>query len=321
MLHRASSLKSSSYPFPYGKESRADSPVFEALANAEKLLLMEARAALSEGNAAGALLAVRALARFASSLEDEHSLAAAIVGNAGEEMILTVTGEVLSESRPWAAAPQFLDEIGALVPTGDSLELLKRELLIEQARQVSRSRKDLFRAYDVKEKESGFLVKFFQYLLWDLFDAKYREQYLGCLKIIHTPYAGLSEASSPPGKAGVEKFERMVDAAIPSLLGLVQRFQITASQKQIVRTAFELRKIGIRDGKYPAERPAVPELSQADPFTGEPLAYKVLESGELRLERPGAAELVEKIKGPEYRKALVSLTLPVPGPVPEVGPK
>jgi hypothetical protein len=72
------------------------------------------------------------------------------------------------------------------------------------------------------------------------------------------------------------------------------------------------RPLGAERGDYPPQPPALPELIQADPFTGRKLSYELREDGALVLALDGAVELLEALVPPRSAKALAPTTLPAP---------
>jgi hypothetical protein len=56
-----------------------------------------------------------------------------------------------------------------------------------------------------------------------------------------------------------------------------------------------LRRIALAQGTYPADRSAVPELTEPDPFSGRPLLYTLREDGSAEVALDGADELLAEI--------------------------
>jgi len=62
-----------------------------------------------------------------------------------------------------------------------------------------------------------------------------------------------------------------------------------------VQAAIALRRIAIAECAYPADRAAVPELTEPDPFTGRPLLYDLREDGPAEVALDGADELLSEV--------------------------
>ena len=83
--------------------------------------------------------------------------------------------------------------------------------------------------------------------------------------------------------------------ALDNLRSAIARHQAALAQRQLVRAAMTLRRIAFAGGAYPADRSAVPELSEPDPFTGRPLLYERREDGSAEVALDGADELLAEV--------------------------
>ncbi len=75
-----------------------------------------------------------------------------------------------------------------------------------------------------------------------------------------------------------------------------------------------VRRIGLAQGSYPAERPDLQALTEPDPYTGRLITYRLLDDGSLELVLEGAAEL-EKDLREKVTGAFFAVVLPPDGVV------
>ena len=88
------------------------------------------------------------------------------------------------------------------------------------------------------------------------------------------------------------------------------RTQSVAAQRQLVRAAIAMRRHALNTGHYPAERPAIPELAEPDPFTDRPIDYRLGDDGSLSLALVGACELLDPITVGGMSRYIRPLVLP-----------
>lgn len=273
-LHRAASLERSSYGIDYSHGIRAEMPNLLSLIRACRLLLAEARVAAADGDEDRAITALTTMGSMVSSLERESTILTALIGIACERMMLRATAETLISGHPWADQPAFLDALERTLPTEDLTDTLHRGF-------------DTFALVNIKalgerpERAEGWVE--------GITAADYDHAAASLNRLVDIPYG-----SAP------ERFkESDPDAPLTELIAntrlAIPRAQAALAQRQLVRAAIALRRIGLADGAYPADRSIVAELSTPDPFTGRPLAYEVREDGSAEVGLAGADELLQQV--------------------------
>ncbi len=323
-LHRAAGIERSSYGIRYGDGVAALIPDLLPFIPAAKLLSVEGRLALADGDVDGGLAAARALARIARSLDQEHYLITALIEAVVERSLNRLVFDVLQETEPWATSPGFLTELEAVVPSGDWLAKTQEAVLLEGSiTSVSCRRippwpiRALFGHLVAAEiliatRKSVALIPVPYGSAQERFHAAYRDDATSLFKVYHHEYLGhLYPSRSPeptwgqrailvPLRAlilmlGAVPHSTAVDASANSwglLAGDLHKFHLFASQRQLLRAAMALRQAGIAGGSYPRQRPDVAALAEPDPLTGRLIAYLPDDDGSLRLELEGAAKLV-----------------------------
>ena len=113
------------------------------------------------------------------------------------------------------------------------------------------------------------------------------------------------------GEASVRPFSEWSPELVDSVRQSLDRQQATRAQRQLVSAAIALRRVAITDGAYPADRAAVPELAEPDPFTGRPLAYTIREDGSAEVALDGADELLSEIVA-KSAASIPPIVLPAP---------
>ena len=317
-LHAAADIERSDYGIRYRDGSAARIPNLLAFLSAAKLLHLEGRVAFADGDVAGGLAAAKAVARIATSLDQEHFLIMPLIGLAIERMLLRLLGEVLETTGPWARGPALLSELAALIPTADRAAKT-RELLVIDCTRWSLEVRD---GTEFQEYPPGVRYLFGHWAAADVL--------FGCRQMvarISVPFGRdperfmtSAETSRLLGQRLLEVVVRIPSIGIPvaelmnldegvprALGGAVPKFQRVASERQLVRAAFILRRHGVAGGSYPRQRPELAELTRPDPYTGRLVVYRRGDDGSLDLELDGAARLWAELRedrrlGPRWRE-------------------
>jgi hypothetical protein len=300
-LHRAAPIERSNYGIRYSEGLAAEMPDLLALLDASRLMMVEARIALVDGDEARALTALETMARLATSLQDEPTTITTLVGIACERMMLTVAAEATGSEQPQIGSPEFLDELEQKLPATDGREIVARlfdawtaVLEVELNRHAAESEVDSAPDHDI---DRSLLLEVRSELL----------------ELLDVPYG------TNPERFGDQVTEVVLDSEpqvvledVQGFVKVIQRLQPLDAQRQLVHAGIALRRTGLDDGAYPAERPAISELTEPDPFTGRPLVYGVRVEGSLELALDDAVALLEQIIPPRSARTLAPIVLPRP---------
>jgi len=299
-LHRAAPIERSNYGIRYGQGVDAEMPAdLLGLLDASRLLMVEARIALADGDERRTLAALETMARLAISLQDEPTTITTLVGIACERMMLTVAAEVTESEQPRVASLDVLEQLEQILPIAEGHEIIARlfdawaaVFEVEMNRRAAAS-------------EVGSAV--------DIDRARLLQLRSRLLELAAVPYG-----------VDPERFDNLIeDVAIESdpqvlledvqgFVKVIERLQVVGAQHQLVRAGTAMRRLGLSDGAYPNERPALTELVDADPFTGRQLVYEPRFDGSLGLSLDGAVALLEQIIPQQSARALEPIVLPRP---------
>ena len=299
-LHRAAPLERSSYGIRYGQGIAAEMPAdLLGLLDASRLLMVEARIALADGDERRVLTALETMARLGTSLQDEPTTITTLVGIACERMMLTVAGEVIGSEHPRAASRGVLDELDRALPAAGAHEIVAR--LFDGWTAVLEV--ELNRRAADPGNES----------LPDIDRARLHQLRTAVLELIDVPYGtDPTRFDSPIAGVVVESDPPAVLEDVQGFVKVIERLQVLQAQRQLVRAAIAMRRIGLEDRTYPVERPAVAELGDPDPFTGRLLVYGPRVDGSVELALDGAVALLEQIIPKQSAQALAPIVLPGP---------
>jgi len=309
-LHRAASCEQSDYGIvlPDGRVS-ARVPDLLPLLSAGKLLHVEARLAFADEDVASGLAAARTLSRLSTSLTREHTVIAPLVGNAVETWLLGVVAELLRSAAAWAAQPTLLAELEAMLPVDDPLATARR-ILIEAAWAESSAVRLGWQLGESDEPPAGIS----RYLFGHLAGAEILEAVRHQVELVGVPYGSVPDRFAPGSAPSPLRPHKRHAHAVTPFSKAVAKLQSTASQRQLIRAAIALRRIGIARESYPRERPSIAELDEPDAFTGRLMVYQLRDDGSLRLEFAGAAELDRSLR---QRRITPVFTVVLPPPVGE----
>ncbi len=276
MLHRAATLDRSSYVFEYRRGLDAEMPDRAVpdmlpLVKACRLLVVEARVAAADGDRQRALGALATMGRLAATLEQESSILTALIGIACERMMLLAAAETLVCGQPWTADPAFVEQLAETLSTEDLRAMMHRALESSN-----------LRGPEAATEPSGVADEWAK--------AELERAHAIARELVDAPYGSAPGWSSSPQDEGV-----VAGLALVNLRSAIARHQAALAQRQLVRAAMTLRRIAFA-GAYPADRSAVPELSEPDPFTGRPLLYERREDGSAEVALDGADELLSEVE-------------------------
>ncbi len=279
------------------------------LLRAAKLVRFDAQLALDDGDPARALADAATIARISACFDEGPWLISALLSVATEKFLLTLARELLESPR------SSLDEAGlqkleTMLPTVDlqarALDAVEQEAVFSitvfgdgrpladivppdepirlffgraaAAEGVHASRRAIERIpvpygkfagkWDNVSHKASFNVLIWTLQTWLADEMSLRE----------------SHKSSQVLGTGLEG----------NLLDAVVKYQIAASQRQLVQAAILLRRTGLAAGEYPPERPRVALLEDPDPFTGRRILYRPGDDGSLVLEHDGGVELARR---------------------------
>jgi len=304
-MHMAANLERSSYDIRYSEGFHLELPDFLQLIDACRVLMLEVRVALADGNEQRTLTSLATMARLAESLKSEPTTITALVGIACERMMLTVAGEVVGSTQPWIGNTDFLAELEATIPVASGTMFVGH--LYDGWVAVMELELNRWTAgTSTLEPEADLGLE-------ELADVGRREiahNRSQLLSLLDTPYGDDPGVFDDPAQLTLIKSERGSSADIKGFLKAIMRFQAALAQRQLVRAGIALRRHALEHGVYPAELPATGELTNPDPFTGRPLIYEPRPDGSLVLTLDGALELLEQFIPVATARSLAPITLP-----------
>lgn len=299
-LHRAAPIERSNYGIHYSQGIEAEMPAdLLGLLDASRLLMVEARIALADGDQRRTLTALETMARLGTSLQDEPTTITTLVGIACERMMLTVAAEVTESAHPRVASRDVLDELEGTLAATEGHEIVSR--LFDGWTAVLEV--ELNRRAAASEVEN----------LPDIDRDRLRRLRAQLLELLEVPY-GTDPArfDRPLEGVVVESYPQAVLEDVQGFAKVIERLQVLQAQRRLVRAGISMRRIGLSKGAYPVERPSVAELAGPDPFTGRLLGYRPRIDGSLELALDGAVALLEQIIPKQSAQTLAPIVLPRP---------
>jgi hypothetical protein len=289
-LHSAAELKESSYRLHYSEGFDMEMPNLLALIHAARLLVCEARLAFAGAEPDQGLMALATTSRMATSLADESTLITALVSIAVEQMLLVAATEAVAADADWVG-DRFLDGVAALVPGHTSQEVLLR----------------------IAGAWEAVMTDAIRYGTFDLDPADVRRAAVTVEELQTLTFGTARDSFDPLLRSREENPDDDIASDLGGFAIATGRAQSVAAQRQLLRAAIAMRKLGAKAGQYPEERPAIPELSEPDRFTGNLIDYSCDGGGTLTLGLHGAAELLATITLTGSSVTLVPVTLPAGG--------
>lgn len=302
-LHMAAGLERSSYGIDYSKGVQARLPDLLDLLDAARLLELEARVALADGREQQTLTALATMTSLSRSLGEESTLITALVSIACERMQLTAAAEVAASGQPWVAGD--LDQLEHTVSDADGATMIGRVFdawaaVMEQ--HLNGLPLDATSDRGQLEASLGGVTR-----------AVVADTRAELLRRLATPYgrdpAGLT-ASAPGTLLGTHQDD--VGADMDGFTKAIGRLQSIQAQRQLVRAAIAMRREALEHGAYPAQRPAIGDLTGPDPFTGRRLLFQPQPDGSLVLALDGGVELLEQVIVKPAARTVLPIRLPAP---------
>ncbi|TAM48791.1 MAG: hypothetical protein EPN53_09005 [Acidobacteria bacterium] len=262
-------------PVKETEKFKAKMPILKLLWG-QRLLLLDARLALHNGDWQRFLTDAVSMSTMAVALERESPLVAVLIGIAAEKILLTVTSE--ATARPDVSL-ETLRSLQSLLPETDLRATWRRALLVSAVgtdRRVAAVRADPKRM-----GEEGFGVKgrLLELLFGGIFAAQQRELYSDLVGVVDQPL-GSNPRWADRGKARPKSMFSVFESVMfPELAGSGGRVQSTMSLRNLADVALKVRIEGLRTGAYPPTLAAYPEAMRPDPFAAKPLSYVLRPDG------------------------------------------
>ncbi len=299
-LHRAAPIERSNYGIRYSEGVAAEMPAdLLGLLDASRLLMVEARIAIVDGDERVTLTALETMARLATSLQDEPTTITTLVGIACERMMLTVAAELAESEQPRLASDDVLNELEQTLPTTEAREIVAR--LFDAWTAVLEV--ELNRRATAAEVESTPAID----------RARLHQLQSELIELVGVPY-GTDPArfGNPIEGVVLESDPQVVLEDVQGFVKVIERLQALQAQRQLVHAGIAVRRVAFDDGVYPVERPAIAELIHHDPFTGRRLVYEPRVDGSVEIALDGAVALLEQIIPQQSAQTLVPIVLPRP---------
>jgi hypothetical protein len=309
-LHQAADLEKSSYGIRYRDGLKAETPDLLSILHGARLLLLDARVAMADGDEARLLQSLAAMSTIAESLEEESTLITALVGIACERMLLVAMGEAVAAPEPWAEQVEYLERLESMVPAQSREEMLTRTLNAWTAIMLMEQPfSDKPTLGERRNDEPIYLKPFRDLARLDVLRA--RRTFEDRLGIPFARSPQLFEVPDPPKV--MSSFKRAFFDDEWGFVRALTRAQSIAAQRQMIRAAIAVRAAGAEIGAYPLDRPEIEELNEPDPFTDRPLAYRALDDGSVEIGLDNATELLEQTILASAARSVVPVVLPAPG--------
>ncbi|MFH1177230.1 MAG: hypothetical protein V1750_07465 [Acidobacteriota bacterium] len=310
ILRRAVPLAAADFGITYEEGVRAKLPPLLKLLNAARLLLLEARVALANGDPAAALAGLSIVSRLAPALEQERATIVLLVGISSERILLTVAAEATAAPASWAAEPAFLDALAATLPGTDLVALARQSMLDNGRAMLSTAGGSLPWGPQSAPERTGWRDKVGRYLFGGLRDAESLAVSLELAEKTSTPWGEEPGLFAPlPKSSWLWRLSSQMEASPKGLRAVAGRAQLALAQRQLVSTAIALRRQAATTGSYPSDRPNLPALGRPDPFTGKRLLYRPAADGTLQIALDCPPGLIEKLLP---AATVVAITLPAP---------
>ncbi len=296
-------------PVNESEKFKAKMPILKLLW-AQRLLLLDARLALLDGDWQRFLTDAGSMSTMAVALERESPMVAMLIGVAAEKILLTVTSE--ATARPEVSLTT-LQRLQRLLLDTDLRATWRRALLVSAV--GSDRRVAAIRADPKRMAEEGFGVKgrLLELLFGDILAAQRRELYSDLVGVVDQPI-GSNPRWADRGKARPKSifsvFESVMFSGLASSGG---RVQSTMSVRNLANVALKLRMEGLQTGSYPQTLAAYPEALRPDPFAGKPLTYLRRPDGSAVISVPDFAALWKRISDAGLGSQPYTWELPPPG--------
>ncbi|OFV81188.1 MAG: hypothetical protein A2Y78_07790 [Acidobacteria bacterium RBG_13_68_16] len=281
------------------------------LMTAQRLLLVDARMALLERDAARLLADAASMSTMAAGFERETPMIELVAGIACERMLLSVVGETIADPSTARGSLSSLQEM--LVDT-DLRVAWRRSNLAEAAeieRHVAVVMSDPLTAREGKASLYGRILEF---AIGDIFRAQQLELRADLVAAVDQPL-GLNPQLLARGSDRPRwMFDVFESVIFPEGAKAAARVQSTLSARNLAGFALALRLRAFETGSYPSTLAGLAGATQPDPFAGKPLAYDRRPDGSARITVPGFEGLWRRISGAGAGSQPFSCELPTPQP-------
>jgi hypothetical protein len=313
LLHRAAGMTRSSFglvdPVNETEDLKTKLPVLKLLW-AQRLLFLDARAAIHGGDQERLLADADSMATMAASLDRESPMIAMLIGLAAEKIFLATVSEA-------AAQPEVKLQVvtrlqGMLL--GNDLRAFWRRVLLAGAYGIDR-RVAAFRMHASGPEEHGLGLKgrIVELCCSDIFSAQQRELRADFAGVIDQPL-GSNPRWADRGKATpVSPFSVFESILSPMFASELGRVQSTMSLRNIADVALKVRIEALQTGAYPPTLAAFPEAMRPDPFAAKPLSYLLRPDGSAVIAVPDFGLLWKRVSDVGPGSQPYSWELPVPG--------
>ncbi len=316
LLHRAAGMTRSSFGLGdlvnETEELKAKMPVLKLLWG-QRLLLLDARLALLDGDWQRFLTDAGSMSTMAVAIERESPMVAMLIGVAAEKILLTVTSEATARTEVSLKTLQSLQ--GLLLDT-DLRANWRRALLVSAVgtdRRVAAIRADPSRR--AADEGGGLQGWVMDVLFRDIFSAQQRELYSDLVDVLGQPL-GSNPRWADRGKARPKSMFNVFESVMfPGLAGSGGRVQSTMSVRNLASVALKVRMEGLQTGSYPQTLAAYPEAVRPDSFAGKPLSYVRRPDGSVVISVPDFAALWKRISDAGLSSQPYTWELPAPGKV------
>ncbi|MFI5166189.1 MAG: hypothetical protein ACHQQS_06190 [Thermoanaerobaculales bacterium] len=313
LLHRAAELKRSSFGLVDGadlnEELKDKLPLLKILW-AQRLLLMDADAALHDGDRARFLTDARTMSTLATAMDRESPMISLLIGVAAEKIFLSAVDQAVED--PGSDLAMLTALRGSLMDI-DLRAAWRRTNGAEERAIHERVPRSAARPPDAGDSAGGWLGRVEDFVFGDLLHCEVLNLRRDAVAIVDQPYG-----SNPPWVSRGLATPRTMFGALekvlfPSLANAAGRVQTALSQRNLAWVALALRAQALTSGSYPASLVgAVEDPSRPDPFVGKPLAYVRHADGSAEVGLPDGAALADKLMAPVKNWSPFIWKLPAP---------
>ncbi len=312
LLHRAAGMTRSSFglldPGTEVEELKTRLPLLKLLW-AQRLLFLDSRVAICDGDQERILADAGSMATMAASLDRESPMIAMIIGLAAEKIFLATVREAAAQPEVPA---QTLRKLQGMLLANDLRADWRRSLLADA---YGIDRRVASRRTEPNGQGGAWTLlkgRALELCCHDIFTARQRELYVDLVEIVDQPL-GSSPRWADRGKAKPTSAFGVLEAIMfPNLARAGGRVQSTMSLRKLADVALKVRIGGLRTGAYPPTLDAYPEAVQPDPFTAKPLSYLLRPDGSADISVPDFGLLWRQVSDVGPGSQPYSWELPAP---------